>query len=65
MSTGCWRIKPSEIERTIKSIRSAGLNVRTVELAPDGTIKVTVDSVGAQNGATEIPETPEQLRKLL
>jgi hypothetical protein len=62
MSTGCWRIKPSEIERTLKSIRSAGLHIRTVELVVDGTIKITVSE-----SATGEPsfETPEQLRKLL
>jgi hypothetical protein len=29
MSTGCWRIKPSEFERTLKSIRSVGLHIRS------------------------------------
>ena len=42
MSTGCWRIKPSEFERTLKSVRSVGLHVRSVELAADGAIKITV-----------------------
>ena len=62
MSTGCWRIKPSEVERTLKSIRSVGLHIRSVELAADGAIKITVsDSETGEN----VPETPEQLRKLL
>ena len=62
MSTGCWRIKPSEVERTLKSIRSVGLHIRSVELAADGTIKITVGDSETHEPA---PETPEQLRKLL
>jgi hypothetical protein len=62
MSTGCWRIKPSEFERTLKSIRSVGLHVRSVELAADGVIKITVSDFETGEPA---PETPEQLRKLL
>jgi hypothetical protein len=62
MSSGCWRIKPSELERTLKSVRSVGLHIRSVELTTDGAIKITV-------GESEIgqpdPETSEQLRKLL
>jgi hypothetical protein len=62
MSTGCWRIKPSELERTLKSVRSVGLHIRSVELAADGAIKITVsDSEGGESTL----ETPEQLRKLL
>jgi hypothetical protein len=60
MSTGCWRIKPSEFARTLKSIRSVGLHIRSVELAADGAIKITVSDSGES-----APETPEQLRKLL
>ena len=62
MSTGCWRIKPSEFERTLKSIRSVGLHVRSVELAADGAIKIIVSN---SEGSEVAPETPEQLRKLL
>jgi hypothetical protein len=62
MSTGCWRIKPSELERTLKSVRSVGLHVRSVELAADGAIKITVSDSETDDSA---PETPEQLRKLL
>jgi hypothetical protein len=39
-----------------------GLHIRSVELAADGTIKVTV--ADAETGEC-VPETPEQLRKLL
>jgi hypothetical protein len=61
MSTGCWRIKPSELERTLKSIRAVGLHIRSVDLTPDG-IKITVtDSETAESAH----ETPEQLRNLL
>jgi hypothetical protein len=62
MSTGCWRIKPSEVERTLKSIRSVGLHVRSVELAADGAVKITVSN--SETGESTA-ETPEQLRKLL
>jgi hypothetical protein len=62
MSTGCWRIKPSELERTLKSVRSVGLHIRSVELAADGVIKITV--VDSETGEPAA-ETPEQLRKLL
>jgi hypothetical protein len=63
MSTGCWRIKPSELERTLKSIRSVGLHIRTVELGADGAIKITVSE--SETSVSDTPETPEQLRKLL
>ena len=62
MSTGCWRIKPSELERTLKSVRSVGLHIRSVELAADGAIKITVSDSETGESASE---TPEQLRKLL
>ena len=62
MSHGWWRIKPSEVERTLKSIQKAGLHVRTVELGADGTIKINVVETGEP-----IPsdETSEMLRKLI
>jgi hypothetical protein len=63
MSTGCWRIKPSELERTLKSVRSAGLHIRSVELTADGAIKITVTE--SETAESDSPETPEQLRKLL
>ncbi len=63
MSAGCWRVKPSEVERTLKSIRSVGLLVRSIELAADGSIKITVTE--SETSETNTPETPEQLRKLL
>jgi hypothetical protein len=63
MSTGCWRIKPSEVERTLKSIRSVGLHIRSVELTADGAIKITVTE--SEIGESDAHETPEQLRKLL
>jgi hypothetical protein len=62
MSTGCWRIKPSELERTLKTIRSVGLAIRNIDLAADGAIKITVSDSETGEPA---PETPEQLRKLL
>ncbi len=62
MSTGCWRIKPSELERTLKSVRSVGLHIRSVELAADGAVKITVSNSETDELA---PETSEQLRKLL
>jgi hypothetical protein len=62
MSTGYWRIKPSELERTLKSVRSVGLHIRSIEVSVDGTIKITVSDFETTEWATE---TPEQLRKLL
>jgi hypothetical protein len=63
MSAGHWRIKPSEIERTLKSIKSVGLHVQSIELAADGTIKITVTE--AETNKSDAPETPEQLKRLL
>ena len=62
MSTGCWCIKPSELERTLKSVRSVGLHIRSVEVSADGAIKITVRE--SEIGQSD-PETSEQLRKLL
>jgi hypothetical protein len=62
MSHGCWRIKPSEVERTLKSIQKAGLHVRTVEVGKDGTIRIDVAKTGEPNPADETSET---LRKLI
>ncbi len=42
MSNGLWRVKPSEIARSVKSVQSVGLQVRNVEIAPDGTIRINV-----------------------
>ena len=41
MSAGCWRVKPSEVERTLKSVQKAGLHVKSVEVSADG-IKIIV-----------------------
>ena len=62
MSHGCWRIKPSEVERTLKSIQKAGLHVRAVEVSADGTIKINVTEIGEPDPADETSET---LRKLI
>jgi len=62
MSQGCWRIKPSEVERTLKSIQKAGLHIRTVEFGADGVIKISVTDHGEPNPADETSET---LRKLI
>jgi acetolactate synthase regulatory subunit len=62
MSAGPWRVKPSEIERALKSVKSAGLRVKSVEVCPDGTIKLIVVDVTCES---DPEETPEQLRKLL
>lgn len=64
MSAGCWRIKPSEVERTIKSIHKAGLHVRTVEVGgADGMIKISV--VETSEPSSPADETNETLRKLI
>jgi hypothetical protein len=56
MSAGCWRVKPSEVERTLKSIQKAGLRVRSVEVSADG-IKIIVAENKA--GIDNSKETPE------
>ena len=61
MSRSSWRIKPTEVERTLKSIRSVGLHVRMIEVCPDGTVKVNV----TENDKVDDAETPEELKKLL
>ncbi|WP_407122697.1 hypothetical protein [Bradyrhizobium sp. STM 3561] len=42
MSQGTWRVRPSEIARTIRSVRSSGLPVRNIEITPDGTVRIFV-----------------------
>jgi hypothetical protein len=42
LSTGEWRVKPSEIKRTVKSVQSLGLHIRNIEVSPDGMIRVNV-----------------------
>jgi hypothetical protein len=42
MSNNPWRVKPSEIARTVKSVRATGLHVRNIEVTRDGTIRVSV-----------------------
>ena len=46
MSKGRWHVKPSEIVRTVKSVRATGLNVQSVEVGVDGAIRVTVREPG-------------------
>ena len=41
MSQGSWHIKPSEMRRTLETLRQVGLHVRTVEVTKDG-IKIAV-----------------------
>ena len=43
MSRGPWRVQPKEIARTIKSVRSIGLPVDSVEIA-NGAIKLNLAS---------------------
>jgi acetolactate synthase regulatory subunit len=62
MSAGCWRVKPSEIERTLKSVQKAGLHVASVEVTANGIIKIIVAEAKAE---TTNQETPESLRRLL
>lgn len=42
MSTGNWRVKPSDIIRVTKAVQSCGLHVRNVEVTGDGAIRVNV-----------------------
>jgi hypothetical protein len=62
MSAGCWRVKPSEVERTLKSIQKVGLHVRSIEVLTDGGLKINVVEAGEPDVAAE---TPESLRRLL
>jgi hypothetical protein len=62
MSSAPWRVKPSEIERALKSVKSAGLRVKSVEVCPDGSVKLIVAD---KLDEPDVGETPEQLRKLL
>lgn len=61
MSNRPWRVKPSEIARTIKTVQQMGLHVRNVEISSDGSIRISVGS----DAPTSAEETSEQLRKML
>jgi hypothetical protein len=56
MSNAQWRFKPSEIVRAVKSVKSTGLPVRNVEIAPDGLIRVNV-------GEPELPASDSKSEK--
>jgi len=62
MSNRPWRVKPSEIFRTIKTVQQTGLHVRNIEIGPDGLIRV---NVGEPEASPPTEETSEQLRKML
>lgn len=53
MSTGCWRVKPSEIQRTLESIKKAGLRVRAVEVTAHGAIKVSASETNSADGQSQ------------
>lgn len=42
MSQNPWRVRPSEIERTLKSVRSSGLPVRNIEIESNGTVRIHI-----------------------
>jgi hypothetical protein len=60
MSSGSWRIKPSELQRTLESIRKAGLHVKCVEVI-GGAVKINVVESETDPDTRET----EDLRKLL
>ena len=62
MSAGGWRIKPTEVERTLKSIQKAGLHVQSVEVLSDGRLKINIVETAKPDAPAE---TSEMLRKLL
>jgi hypothetical protein len=52
MSRGSWRVKPTEIARTVRSVQSTGLNVRNVEISADGVIRINVGEPDAAGDVT-------------
>ena len=57
MSTGRWHFTPKEIKRAVRTIQEMGLNVRTVELAKDGAIRVNVGE--ADKRGDDVPRAAE------
>jgi hypothetical protein len=41
MSKGNWRIRPTLVRRAIEAVKSAGLQIGGVEIAPDGRLVIT------------------------
>ncbi len=41
MSKGRWNIRPTVVRRTIEIMKSAGLQVERLEVAPDGRLIIT------------------------
>ena len=50
MSRANWRIRPREIQRTIKSIEASGLAVRSVEVDTDGKLRFGTGKPGENGG---------------
>ena len=50
MSRANWRIRPREIQRTIKSIEASGLTVRSVEVDTDGRLRFGTGKPDEGNG---------------
>jgi hypothetical protein len=58
MSQGSWHIKPSEMRRTLETLRQVGLHVRTVEVTKDG-IKIAVSETAETNQQDKKPNKGE------
>jgi hypothetical protein len=52
MSKGPWRVRPTEVQRMIKTAQSAGLTIDRVELGRDG--KLTIVSRESASSATTL-----------
>ncbi|MDA9424034.1 hypothetical protein [Bradyrhizobium sp. CCBAU 53380] len=63
MSAGDWRVKPSEVERTLKSVKKAGLRVTSVEVSADGLIRIMVAEPDAKDDTS--PDESDGLKKLI
>jgi hypothetical protein len=50
MSRANWRIRPREIQRTIKTIEACGLTVRSVEVDTDGKLRFGTGKAGENGG---------------
>jgi hypothetical protein len=41
VSKGRWSIRPTQVRKAIEAIKSAGVQIGGVEIAPDGRLRIT------------------------